>query len=432
MKTNSTPSALKAIIALVIFSCIYVSVSAQCSAPALKFVSPSLVSGTAGKANATYKFANVTTGIDAYVTIVSLTGGAKLVNIDDTTTGYSDAWQPVVGGPGTGVGTSSYITWRINFVIAAYSTPYTFPCFTLSAIDVDGDGTKVREFIQALGISSFNVHSPTSLTVTNAGDSAKGLAALATKAGIDTSAWNTNINFNYSNITGVTIETGSYIDNSKSGGSPDRYNCIFFQQIGAAQMITSPIILPVTYVSFNAIPTNKGVMLNWITSNEINNNHFEVEESTNNNEFTTVAYVLDGFAKAGGTKEYQYNDNSSKTQSSAVVYYRLKQVDANGHVSYSKVIAVKLQSDNNTTVMQVSPNPFAEQLYVRFSANASGNATIKVVSMTGQTVAFKQSIIGKGYNNVQVFGLGGLPKGMYVAQLMVNGVVVGTEKVVRN
>ena len=52
-----------------------------------------------------------------------------------------------------------------------------------------------------------------------------------------------------------------------------------------------------------------------------------------------------------------------------------------------------------------------------------------MINMTGQTIVSKQAIISMGYNNVQVLGPQEVyPKGMYVAQLLVNGVVINKEK----
>jgi hypothetical protein len=48
-----------------------------------------------------YKFSNVIPGVDAFVKIENIVNAATLVNIDDSTLGYYNAWQPTVGGAGT-------------------------------------------------------------------------------------------------------------------------------------------------------------------------------------------------------------------------------------------------------------------------------------------------------------------------------------------
>ena len=82
--------------------------------------------------------------------------------------------------------------------------------------------------------------------------------------------------------------------------------------------------------------------------------------------------------------------------------------------------------------MQVSPNPFVENLTVRFNSSQKGMAEIRLISATGQTMLSKQSIISKGYNNIQLDGLSNLNNGMYVARLVMNGVVIDNQKIIKN
>ena len=127
-------------------------------APKFKFSNPTLVSGTAGQIGAKYFFQNVYNNKDAYITIENIVGGAVLKDIDNTTTGYSDAWQPTVGGPGTyGI---SYIKWDVEFDSA--DVPYVFSLLDLSAVDVDGDNARVRELSGIVG-SNINYSLPDSI-----------------------------------------------------------------------------------------------------------------------------------------------------------------------------------------------------------------------------------------------------------------------------
>lgn len=188
--------------------------------------------------------------------------------------------------------------------------------------------------------------------------------------------------------------------------------------------------LPVKYLSFDAVVNDKTVLLKWVTSQEVNNSHFEVERSFDMNNYSTAAVVLDGFV-SGANKSYQYKDNSNELQGRSVVYYRLKQFDIDGKFTYSKVIAVRLLA-NADVLMQVSPNPFIENLNVRFSSTQSGTAQIRISNAAGQIVLSKQALISKGYNNIQVEGLNSLGTGMYVAQLVVNGTVINNQRVIKS
>ena len=82
--------------------------------------------------------------------------------------------------------------------------------------------------------------------------------------------------------------------------------------------------------------------------------------------------------------------------------------------------------------MQVSPNPFIENLNIRFTSAETGVAQIRITNIAGQTMLSKQSTISKGYNNIQLDGLSSLASGMYVAQLIMNGTVIDNQRVIKN
>lgn len=188
--------------------------------------------------------------------------------------------------------------------------------------------------------------------------------------------------------------------------------------------------LPVKYLAFDAVVNDQSVLLKWLTTQEVNNSHFEVERSFDMNTYNSVGLVLDGFV-SGANKSYQYKDNATELKGRSMVYYRLKQFDVDGKFTYSKVLAVRLEAKAGVA-MQVSPNPFVENVNIRFSFTESGVAQIRIMNMEGQTMLSKQATISKGYNNIQVANLKGLATGMYIVQLSMNGAVIDNQKLIKN
>lgn len=422
MKTNFT--SIRILFSIVLILSFSVLANSQCVTPSLSFANPVLHSGVAGQENATYKFASVGPGIDAFVIIDKLYGGATLDNIDKTDAGYSAAWQPVVHTPaGQPIG-SSYIKWRIEFRNSDNSN-HQFNCLTLSAIDVDGNGTNVKEFVESKSYSSYNVMPNTLLSILNTADSTKATGPVTTMPAIDTSAWNTNINFNFQNKWKVEVKTGNTIVNNNNYSGEGRFSCIFFKQIimGA--------VLPVKYTLFDASASSNSVNLRWITENETNNHHFEVERSFDGTSFTTIGYVMDAENTNGTAKSYRFKDNAAELQGKTIAYYRLKQVDNNARYTYSIVLPVRLQAKNNIDV-QVSPNPFVNKLVVSFESAANGTADLKILNFAGQSVIVKQSAVSKGYNNIQVDNLTNLASGMYTILVYMNGSLIGSQKLIKN
>ena len=97
----------------------------------------------------------------------------------------------------------------------------------------------------------------------------------------------------------------------------------------------------VVYQSITVTMTGKSVILDWNTVSEFRNSHFEVERSSNTTDFKTVALVLDGFAKEGTGKRYAFKEDASVAKNGRVAYYRLKQFDEYGNISYSAVVKVQ-------------------------------------------------------------------------------------------
>ena len=98
--------------------------------------------------------------------------------------------------------------------------------------------------------------------------------------------------------------------------------------------------LPVELVAFTAQAEASAVRLQWTTGSEKNSARFEIERSQDGKQFTRV-----GLVAAQGTKTtpvaYVYQDDEVATFSGSL-YYRLRQVDQDGTVSYSPVRTVQL------------------------------------------------------------------------------------------
>jgi hypothetical protein len=186
----------------------------------------------------------------------------------------------------------------------------------------------------------------------------------------------------------------------------------------------------VVYASIDASANEKSVIVKWVTAAEFNNSHFEVERSLDLKAFKTVALVLDGFTADGTGKTYQFKENAGEVKNGKTVYYRLKQFDNDGKVSYSTILVVKL-NEAASSFMHISPNPLNDNLSINLNNIESGVAEIRIVSLGGQTLLSKQSIINKGTTSIQVEGLNKLTAGMYMAQLVLNGNVIESQKLVK-
>ena len=103
--------------------------------------------------------------------------------------------------------------------------------------------------------------------------------------------------------------------------------------------IKSPSALPVTLVKFEGKRVDEAsVVLSWETSQESNNDYFEIQRTVNPVLGFTVIGKLSGSGSASSTNRYRINDLNSYKE---YTYYRLKQVDFDGTYAYSSIVSIK-------------------------------------------------------------------------------------------
>lgn len=94
-------------------------------------------------------------------------------------------------------------------------------------------------------------------------------------------------------------------------------------------------ILPVDILIFYAKKEENAIELNWKTASETENDHFEIERSTDGKRFQLIG-VVDGNGTTHEVTSYRFTDYENLE---GLSYYRLKQYDYDGDWEYSPVIA---------------------------------------------------------------------------------------------
>lgn len=147
----------------------------------------------------------------------------------------------------------------------------------------------------------------------------------------------------------------------------------------AVAVITNSIILPVTLLHFNAtrLDANK-VGLTWTTSTEQGTSHFEVERSSDGIAFSKLGQVA---ASGTTTAEHTYSFTDDKTLQTTN-YYRIKMVDRDHRITYSKTVIVKTNAGKEALVL--FPNPATDVLQVQTSLK--GMLSITVLDASGKTI----------------------------------------------
>ncbi len=159
-------------------------------------------------------------------------------------------------------------------------------------------------------------------------------------------------------VTGRTgsssgIATSGAYQTSFGGGISDAFVASFTPNGG----------LPVKLISFDAkLLSGKEVLLSWQTASETNNDFFEVERMVDGSRLTVDGWEKIGKVKGNGSTNsvhnYQFTDNGLSTinRKPSTVFYRLKQVDYDGSITYSKAVSVKLNEALQEEPI-IFPNP---------------------------------------------------------------------------
>jgi hypothetical protein len=240
------------------------------------------------------------------------------------------------------------------------------------------------------------------------------------------------ITFNWSKIAGPsagTISSPTILQTGVTGLTSGTYKFELkvTNSVGLIAKDTLTInngnaVLPVILIEFSAsvIEKNK-VLVQWKTASEINSDYFIVEKSNNAQTFSEGTRII---AKGGANSlgaTYQLKDDFPKN---GINYYRLKIVDKDGQISYSKVVSVLLKNVANNSITISSAFVKSNQLQVDISSVKVQSGTILILDASGKKIYGTNVSLNKGINNINrnIY----LPRGVYFANL-----IAGNEKITK-
>ncbi|XOV66197.1 MAG: T9SS type A sorting domain-containing protein [Fluviicola sp.] len=179
--------------------------------------------------------------------------------------------------------------------------------------------------------------------------------------------------------------------------------------------VTASVVLPVELVNVAAQESDFGNEVTWTTLSELNNSHFIIEHRSESNEFTPVGRV-EGNGTTTTESNYRWVHESVKTGDN---YYRLKQVDFDGHYEYSQTLLVR-NNLNEKKRMMLYPNPASSKVSVQYFSNKESEARFAIVDISGRIIFEKEQMILKGKNNCPV-DISTLDKGQYLFTVVMDG-----------
>jgi hypothetical protein len=391
----------------------------------LVFKNPSLDSGLAGQDNAVYRFRNITNKttaeVDALVKITGRSSTAVVIAkdnsnnyiIDETGTGYDNAFQPRVDYTGSyNSSTDWYLEFQVTLVKAGTKLPVTVNSFGLSGLDLDGNST-YHEYVSLYGLSTYTVEQNSDVTASalanHTGERFDG--SHNEYDGIDVGQTNDEFTANFVNANAFIIRVGGKVTNGSGtdlGIDNGRQYSLWFKSLDFTAPVQSG--LPITLSAFTVNKSGNDAILKWTTESELNNDYMLVERSSDGVNFTNVATI-----QGNGTTELQHNYQYADPINglTGVVYYRLRDVDLDGKGNNSKVIALRLDGSVMSASLSVYPNPFVSNVKLSVNASKEGRANVVISNIAGQQVANESVLLQNGQNIIVLQNLSALTPGIY-------------------
>lgn len=167
--------------------------------------------------------------------------------------------------------------------------------------------------------------------------------------------------------------------------------------------LSDVVPLPVTLVSFTAVQNGENIKLSWQTSHENNNDYFEIERSENGVNFFSIGKEENQLSGVL-LQFYEYFD---PVPEGLILYYRLKQVDRDGTVSFSPIITVNIHQEHRKNVY---PNPGTGVYRV---INNTPITSFRIINSTGRII---QSNYLEGINEFEI-DISSEPAGIYFLEI---------------
>jgi len=174
------------------------------------------------------------------------------------------------------------------------------------------------------------------------------------------------------------------------------------------------VVLPLIVNQFNGNYSDGIIQLGWSTYSEINIEHFDIERSTDGNNFRQIGKINTASGQLNSNANYTYLDITAQRGTN---YYRLAMVDNNGNYTYSKTIMVNVDI-KGISVMIVYPNPFSKRVQIRVSSDKAEKVAINIINSSGVLMSTQDAQTQVGDNNININKVDALPGGIYYIEVV--------------
>jgi len=167
--------------------------------------------------------------------------------------------------------------------------------------------------------------------------------------------------------------------------------------------------LPIELVSFRTDYQQDKVKLSWVTANEINNEYFTIQHSSNGINFQDVEDING----AGNSTVIQSYFSFHHEPVRGINYYRLKQTDFDGTSSLSDIETVKVFDGK----INAFPNPVIDEINISFADFEKGKIDFAIYTIYGKEILRQKVEIENGLQIINLNEVGSFLPGTYFIKI---------------
>jgi len=200
-------------------------------------------------------------------------------------------------------------------------------------------------------------------------------------AGADPAFYGTGtVNFNYLTTSTFTILTGS--DNAI-------FKLRAYTRLDVKLVYYwCPFAVLATHITdFNASLKDNNIFIRWQVNNPLPADKYEIEMSNDGRIFKNLGVGSTTISASVAKYNFLYDVNQNFT---GKLFFRIKQTNYSGKVSYSEIKTVAITKNPATTTYSLYPNPSVTGVNIQFPKNTGGNYNVELISSTGQSIFQKR------------------------------------------
>lgn len=171
--------------------------------------------------------------------------------------------------------------------------------------------------------------------------------------------------------------------------------------------------LPLHRLNLHTVLISNYVQVTWEAENELNTTVFIVQRSINGVNFTDVT-SKPPTGPVNTPTTYQVNDNLQGLTNPSCLYYRIKAMDNDGRIAYSKITMIKFSMSATATVW---PSPFVDKVNLTYNAYVSTHLQVILTNASGRIMKQLNLDVNPGYNQLQLKDLDLLSAGVYFIRI---------------